>query len=365
MKKFLPIFLLLIFLSCVKKYDTTQITSQKSENLLKNEIKNILLSTYEYNIMIKHEFLDVSFKGEKDPLNRFTLKGYFNILDQKNFYDHIFTGEEWIRRRDLKKETDDIIDIPLFIENIIDKENMELKSFENGAYIFDVKVNTALMDPTNYLQKGFLYYYPQKKKIFVTLVEKKNFQVNIQFKDIGNIKFKDKYFETSINVFGNRKDIEILNERFVQSDLGKIQNNRVYLNFDIKKFNFDVNILLEDSLSFYRFKYVSPDNEGNDILYMNFDLRNTVLKEEKMLTIYGKEFFVEKKGDLYNVNFKDVDLDEDYEMVCKLGKFSFHSKYTKINKILMIKDLNEKVLAAIIVINKFPFDFKDIYIKEE
>ncbi|MEO0234334.1 MAG: hypothetical protein ABIN11_04530 [candidate division WOR-3 bacterium] len=349
----------------MKKYDVKVTTLQNNENSLKNEIKNLLQSTYEYNIMIKDEFIDLSFKGEKDPLNRFTLKGYFNLLDQKNSYDHIFTGEEWIRRKDLIKETEDIIDVPLFIENIIDSEKMVLKTFENGAYIFDVKVNTAIIDPANYLQDGLLYYYSQKKKIFVTLVDKKNFQVEIHFKEIENIKYKNKFLDTNIKIYGNKKEIENLNERLLQSDLGKIQNNRVYFNFDIKKYNFDLNMLLEDSLSFYRFKYVSPDNEGNDILYMNFDLRNTVLKQDKILTIYGKEFFVEKKGDLYNINFKDIELDEDYEMVCKLGKFSFYSKYTKINKILMIKDLNEKVLSTILVINKLPFDYKDIYIKEE
>ncbi|MEO0304259.1 MAG: hypothetical protein ABIM64_03250 [candidate division WOR-3 bacterium] len=349
----------------MKRYDVKVTTLQSNENSLKNEIKNLLQSTYEYNIMIKDEFIDLSFKGEKDPLNRFTLKGYFNLLDQKNSYDHIFTGEEWIRRKDLIKETEDIIDVPLFIENIIDSEKMVLKTFENGAYIFDVKVNTAIIDPANYLQDGLLYYYSQKKKIFVTLVDKKNFQVEIHFKEIENIKYKNKFLDTNLKIYGNKKEIENLNERLLQSDLGKIQNNRVYFNFDIKKYNFDLNMLLEDSLSFYRFKYVSPDNEGNDILYMNFDLRNTVLKQDKILTIYGKEFFVEKKGDLYNINFKDIELDEDYEMVCKLGKFSFYSKYTKINKILMIKDLNEKVLSTILVINKLPFDYKDIYIKEE
>ncbi|MEO0298794.1 MAG: hypothetical protein ABIN39_06535, partial [candidate division WOR-3 bacterium] len=310
----------------MKKYDVKVTTLQNNENSLKNEIKNLLQSTYEYNIMIKDEFIDLSFKGEKDPLNRFTLKGYFNLLDQKNSYDHIFTGEEWIRRKDLIKETEDIIDVPLFIENIIDSEKMVLKTFENGAYIFDVKVNTAIIDPANYLQDGLLYYYSQKKKIFVTLVDKKNFQVEIHFKEIENIKYKNKFLDTNIKIYGNKKEIENLNERLLQSDLGKIQNNRVYFNFDIKKYNFDLNMLLEDSLSFYRFKYVSPDNEGNDILYMNFDLRNTVLKQDKILTIYGKEFFVEKKGDLYNINFKDIELDEDYEMVCKLGKFSFYSK---------------------------------------
>ncbi|MEO0237591.1 MAG: hypothetical protein ABIN35_05085 [candidate division WOR-3 bacterium] len=349
----------------MKRYDVKVTTLQSNENSLKNEIKNLLQSTYEYNIMIKDEFIDLSFKGEKDPLNRFTLKGYFNLLDQKNSYDHIFTGEEWIRRKDLIKETEDIIDVPLYIENIIDSEKMVLKTFENGAYIFDVKVNTAIIDPANYLQDGLLYYYSQKKKIFVTLVDKKNFQVEIHFKEIENIKYKNKFLDTNLKIYGNKKEIENLNERLLQSDLGKIQNNRVYFNFDIKKYNFDLNMLLEDSLSFYRFKYVSPDNEGNDILYMNFDLRNTVLKQDKILTIYGKEFFVEKKGDLYNINFKDIELDEDYEMVCKLGKFSFYSKYTKINKILMIKDLNEKVLSTILVINKLPFDYKDIYIKEE
>lgn len=365
MKKFFSIFLLLIFLSCAKKYDITQIPSQKSENSIKNEIKNLFQSTYEYTIIIKDEFFDLSFKGEKDPFNRFTLKGNFNLLDQKNYYDHIFTGEEWIRRKDFKNETEGIIDIPLFIENIIDEEKMILKTFEKGVYIFEVKVNTAIIDPLNYLQDGFLYYYPQKKKIFITLVGKKNFQVDILYKKVDNIKFKDKFFDTNLKVYGNKKEIENLNERFVQSNLGKIQNNRVYFSFDVKKYNFDVNMLLEDSLSFYKFKYVSPDNEGVDILYMNFDLRNTVLIQDKILTIYRKEFFVEKKGNLYNIYFKDVDLDDDYEMICKLGKFSFHSKFTKINKVLKIKDLNEKVLAMILVINKLPFDFKDIFIKEE
>lgn len=365
MKKFFSIFLFLIFLSCVKKYNVSEVSSQKSESSIKNEIKNLLLSTYEYKITIKDQFLDVSFKGEKDPLNRFTLKGYFNIVDQKNYYDHIFTGEGWIKRNDFQVENDDIMDIPSMIENVIDLEEMRLKTFEDGVYIFDVKVNTALIDPTNYLQDGFLYYFPQKKKIFITLVDKKKFEVDIQFKNIENIKYKDKFFDTNLRVFGSKKEVEKLNERFIQSDIGKIQNGKVYLNFDIRKSNFDVNMLLEDSLSFYRFKYVSPDKEGNDILYMNFDLRNTVLIENKILTIYGKEFFVEKRGALYDLYFKDVDLSEDYEMVCKLGKFSFHSKYNRMNKILVIKDLNEKVLAAVLVVNKIPFDFKDIFIKEE
>ncbi|MDI6700649.1 MAG: hypothetical protein QME48_05395 [bacterium] len=365
MKKFLPIFFLLIFLSCFKSYDINEMESKQNLSETKEEIKKLLLSTYDYKISIKDEVLDISFNGEKDPLNRFTLKGYFKILDQKNYFDHIFTGREWIKRKDLSLDFGDIFDIPSFIENIIDPEMLNYRSFEKGEYIFDVKVNTALIDPSNYLQDGLLYYDPVKKEILITLYDRKKFQVKISYKKIEKIKFNDRYYKTKIKVFGDKKDLEKLNERFLISDLGKVEKENVFLKFDPQKYIFDIKMLLEDSLSFYTFSYVSPDNESENILYMNFDLRNTVLKEDKILALSGKEFFVEKNGEFYTIHFKDVNLEKDYEMVCKLSKFSFHSKYTKANKTLVIKGLNETVLSVILALNSLPYNFNNIYIKEE
>jgi len=365
MKKFLPIFFLLIFLSCFKRYDIKEIESKQNIFETKEEIRKLLLSTYEYKISIKDEVMDISFNGEKDPLNRFTLKGYFKIVDQKNYFDHIFTGKEWIRRNDMSTDYGDIFDIPSFIENIIDSEILNYKTFENGEYIFDVKVNTALLDPSNYLQDGILYYNPQKKEILITLYDSKKFQVRISYKEIEKIKFNDKIYKTKFKVYGDKKDLEKLNERLLKSDLGKIEKENIFLKFDPEKYIFDIRMVLEDSLSFYTFSYVSQDNEGENILYMNFDLRNTILKKDKILTVSGKEFFVEKKGELYTIYFKDVKLEKDCELVCKLNKFSFFSKYTKANETLMIKDINETVLSVILTLNSFAYNFKSVYIKEE
>jgi len=74
------------------------------------------------------------------------------------------------------------------------------------------------------------------------------------------------------------------------------------LKFDPEKYIFDIkNGFLKILLSFYTFSYVSQDNEGENILYMNFDLRNTILKKDKILTVSGKEFLLRKRRTLYNL----------------------------------------------------------------
>lgn len=364
MKKiFIPLIVFYLLTSCAKNYriQKTGYDTFKAQQ----DIELFFYSTYLYEIKIENDPVKINLTGQKDPLNRFSVKGYFKILNEKKNLDHIFTGVEWIRIKDLKKDEIEFFDVIDFIENIFDRNSLQFFSYDEKKYIFKVKINTAILDPLNYLQNGFLIYYPEQKRITFQIENNDNFFVLLEKENIKTFKILNEYYNSGKMVVCPSENLEIFKKRILDFDIGEIRNNILYLNSDLKRVNFDLNMLKEDSLSFYTFDYVLSLDDTSSIVYLNFDVRNTVKIKEKILTVARRnDFYIERYGGSCDILFYNIELNGDHQLVCKLGKLAFLAKYTVVDKILKIRDVSEKFLPFILSVNEFPFDFKNLYFKE-
>ncbi len=360
---FIPLIVFSLLTSCVKNYSIQKTGYDPFK--AQRDIELFFFSTYLYEIKIENDPVKINLTGQKDPLNRFSVKGYFKILNEKKNLDHIFTGVEWIRIKDFKKDEIEFFDVIDFIENIFDRNSLQFFSYDEKKYIFKVKINTTIFDPVNYLQNGFLTYYPKQKRITFQIENNDNFFVSIEKDNIKTFKILNEYYNSGRLVGGPPENLEMLKKRILEFDIGKITDGILYLNSDLKRVNFDLNMLKEDSLSFYTFDYVLALDDTSGIVYLNFDVRNTVKIKEKILTVAKRnDIYIERHNGSCDILFYNIELSDDRQLVCKLGKFAFFAKYTTVDKILKIRDVNEKFVSFILSVNEFPFDFKNLYFKE-
>lgn len=357
------IFLSLLIFSCAKN-SLAEIDIQSKKTLDYETLKSIFDRSYDFSIYAKKNSLTFKENGFRDISGNISVKGYMDISGEARLvYDHIFDKESWYAKEGLKKEYyNQPIDPLMIIENSIIGEPV-LREFNRGKYIFDAEINVAVIDPLNYSAKGIIET-DEKLSYVIISAENENLKYIIELRQKKHNPIKvPREVKLRCSVFGGKPEIKQMEERLSGSNIGFLKDGKA--SFYVKEYNVLKRLLEEDSLSFYSYEYTDPSSEGDDIAYIQGDVRNSVRITEKIASVCMKEAEIVSKGKEFEVEFLNVDMNNDSKIVLRSGDIAFTAIYERETKKLRLNGLSEIEALLIISVNDFPYKKKSVILNKE
>ncbi|MGE3062014.1 MAG: hypothetical protein AB7T10_00035 [bacterium] len=328
-------------------------------------IKTFFESSYEFKIEAKKNLLTFKESGYRDILGGVSVKGSMEIGGgDKLEYDHLYDNVNWYKRKTLEKELyNQPIDPLNIIENFIIGD-LKLVSEGKGKYLYETEINVAIADPLNYSSKGYL-----KTNESVDWIQMGAESGELEY----TIELKKKNFkpisipqETKIKCTaeGSKGDLKRMEIRLEESNTGRMKNGIAEFFFD--EYSTFEQFLQEDSLKIYSYEYIDPSVEGADIAFIQGDVRNTVKKKEKLLSLKTEVSEVFSEGRTYEVVFKNIIMDDYEKIIFCAGSLAFPAYYEPKTKELRISGLKEREMLLMISLGETPYlDGKITLNKEE
>lgn len=362
-KSVICIFAVIIISSCAKNQAVTRGGADPCPT--EEQLRQFFSSSYEFEISAQKNILSFQERGYRDVAGGVSVSGFMEIKgEDKLEYDHLFFDGTWYKRKDLKRETyNQPVDPTGIIENSI-IGGLKHLSHEKGIHRYEIEMNVAVVDPLNYSAKGILTVDDKMSRMTLEADKSQvDYRITLKKKNFKPVKVP-KEAMLSCGFSGSKKDVEILGMRLEEANVGSVKNKTIELY--MSDFSIAEAFLEEDSLSFYSYEYVDPSYEGGGIAFVQGDVRNTLVKTEKLFTVKSSDYEVFPKGREYEVVFKNVNAERNERMVMAAGNFAFPAEYEPNTKNLRIGGLNEEEMLLLLSLAEYPYlNGKTELIKEE
>ncbi|MDD3803680.1 MAG: hypothetical protein PHW02_04720 [bacterium] len=350
-------------ISCAKtKVDIEVYSSNVPPGI--DEIKLFFESSYEFKIHAKKNILEFDERGYRDISGGVSVTGSMAIQGEGSLeYDHLFDGENWYKRKNLEREVfNQPVDPLNLIENCIIGD-LKFISEKNNKLEFEALINVAIVDPLNYSSEGRVL---TDKKLQWILIEAKS--ENLQY----TVELEKKMFkpvkiprEVILRCRANASndDLYALKMRLEESNTGALKNKTAEIYFD--EFETFKTFLEEDSITFYEYEYVDPSTEGDDIAFIQGDLRNTVRKLSKKGSFKSRDIEVFSEGRTYEAVLSGMEIISGDKLMLGVGNIAFNAQYEPSTKKIRISGLKKNEMLLLLSLGAYPYKEGGIELNKE
>ncbi|MFO8061671.1 MAG: hypothetical protein R6U31_01955 [bacterium] len=335
--------------ACMPKHD-----------LIEPDIDNIDISgslnrPYEYSMSIATPMYTLRVEGKKDALSRILVKGHMTMGNNKIVYNDFYTGREWIDYSTGKPiEHDPPINPDQFLRTALTEIEPEFIDWSGSNPVYEAQINTVLISPVNYLQKGRIIISSRDYSLRSVDISNESLTMDVKLNYPNDIYFSRKSEpKASINIDKRDTDISALNRRMETSGRGYMENRTAYF-FETDR----TNRLLIKADRAYIGSFIYGDALKSVDMYMNADERDPVFVTDTLYAFTGNEdIIIEEKSNMYDIIINGIDIEKSDASLCLFTDSTcFRAVYNSKASILTIKNITGKFIGVIYSIMLYPYN---------
>jgi len=342
-------FTLLAITACMPKHDLIE------PDIDSIDISRSLNRAYEYSMNIVTPMYNLSVEGRKDALSRILVRGHMTLGNKKISYNDFYTGREWIDYRTGKPIAHDPpINPHQFLKTALTEIEPEFIDWSGGNPVYEAHINTVLISPVNYLQKGRIIIGSRDNSLKSVHISNESLKMDVKLNYPNDIYFSRRSEpKASIKIDRYDADMSALNRRMETSGRGYMENHTAYF-FETDR----TNRLLIEADRAYIASFIYMDSPDSADVYMDADERNPVKITDTLYAFTGSEdIIIEEKSNMYDIIINDINIKMSDASLCLFTDSTcFRAVYDSRASILRIKNVTSKFIGVIYSIMLYPYN---------
>ncbi|MDY6786562.1 MAG: hypothetical protein SVK54_00375 [candidate division WOR-3 bacterium] len=345
----IAVFTVLTITGCMPKHDLIE------PDIDSIDISRSLNRAYEYSMSIVTPMYNLRVEGRKDALSRILIRGHMTMGNNKVSYNDFYTGREWIDYSTGKPIAHDPpINPHQFLKTALTEIEPEFIDWSGGNPVYEAQINTVLISPVNYLQKGKIIINSRDNSLRSVHISNESLTMDVKLNYPNDIYFSRRSEPKARIMLDMREtDMSALSRRMETSGRGYMEKETAYF-FETDRTN---RLLLEAERA-YIASFIYSDPHGSADVYMDADERNPVEINDTLYTFTGSEdIIIEEKSNMYDIIINDIDIKKGDASLCLFTDSTcFRAVYDSRASILRIKNVTGKFIGVIYSIMLYPYN---------